>query len=333
MKKKIITLVILVVVVGAFSIIYAVLSNSEQPADTGETDTGSSKIMLADFDYINICKIEYVSQTETLSFEKDTDKWYLSSDRSFPLDTTAVTAMATAIASIGAERFVEENPSDISQYGFDHPNYTIKITYSDGTNYTYLIGDYNLFNACNYFMVDGSGKVYMVLSALSDYFNHTLKDLAVLDTIPTFDSEKAVAFRLSSGTDSENDITITDSDKVAAMYKLFTTINTGNYYDYNTEDNELSTYSLSKENRKTITFLYGDVSSDKSVEDLIGELTDGENNGSIPEDVENKLSKYSIHFGVSPSELPDKVLFTVDFSKITYLADKETVNSMLALFE
>ena len=71
--------------------------------------------------------------------------------------------MEDAFSDIQAVKEIK-NPDDLSDYGFDSPEYNLTLTGKDGEAHKFLIG--NASGENYYFMEDGTEKVYTVSADL-----------------------------------------------------------------------------------------------------------------------------------------------------------------------
>gem|GEM_PF-1409997 len=332
MKKRTVSLVVLVAVFALLFGVYEIIIHLPKEEENPET-TEDSVIMLAEFDSADIVSISYIHEGETAEFEKGTDKWYLKSDVNFPLDTATVSKMATAIASIGAERFVSDltessdAEKELSSYGLDDPEFVITVKYADGKAYKYTVGDYNKFNGCNYFRVDNDAKIYMIKNALCGYFDYTVNDLIVLDKMPSFDEEKTVGFELTNG--SVLAVTRAEEEEdVKTLYGIFSKIKLSDWKEYYADGDKLAKYGLSPDDKVTFTILVDDSDENGDAESKLDDL--GKTGESGKETSENEYTRFSVYFGnVSENE----VYMTIEGSTIIYAVEKSLYDGVVTVFD
>lgn len=189
-KNKLIPLIAGVVILGLLGGAYALITadNARKAAEAAEAEAAkNAKIMLAEYKSNEVKYVEYSYEGETVKLEYKNDFWYNAEDNSFPLDQTQPTSMATALASIAADRLVEESAADMAKYGLDNPYSYIYVKYADGINMKMVFGDLNSFTGTRYMNIDGTGKVYLVNNNLLGYFRYKHNDLIMHDTVPTID--------------------------------------------------------------------------------------------------------------------------------------------------
>ena len=92
-KKLLILLGVLIVVCAA-----AFAASKLNPElNTGNDDTDGSAVFTLDADSVTALSFKY---TGTLSFEHDNGTWYSNDDPDFPLDSSRIDRMVSAISSI-----------------------------------------------------------------------------------------------------------------------------------------------------------------------------------------------------------------------------------------
>jgi hypothetical protein len=189
-KNKFIPLIVCVVALALLGAAYYAMSvyNADQAAkEAAESEAANAKIMLAEYKNTDVDYIEYSYNGETVKLEYKNDYWYNADDNYFPLDQTQPASMATALASIAADRLVEDSTANFATYGLDSPYEYIDVKYTDNNELKLVFGDLNSFTGTRYMNIDGTGKVYLVKTALLDYFKYSHNDLISHDKITAVD--------------------------------------------------------------------------------------------------------------------------------------------------
>lgn len=133
---------------------------------------------------------------ESLSFVCDGSVWSYSEDADFPLDTSYMSAMTSAVSDISAEKVIEE-ASDLAEYGLDEPVCSITVTAEAET--TIDIGDETSLDGLRYVSI-GDGNVYLVSSDLLTNFSYGLYDLVAKETLPDMSELVSFSVERASGT-------------------------------------------------------------------------------------------------------------------------------------
>ena len=110
--------------------------------------------------------------------------WTVTADPAFPLNQTDVQAMADDLLALMGTRQLD-GVTDLAAYGLAEPAFTVTAAWSDGTSTTYALGDETPFGDGYYLSLGHESIVYTVGEDISAFFDTTMNDLAVLESIPT----------------------------------------------------------------------------------------------------------------------------------------------------
>lgn len=179
-------LLVLTAVLAVFVAGTLILKSVNDAKEAAEKTTEEKPVVLA-LDTDNLTALAYTYQGETLRFEKTDDVWHYADDTAFPLKTSLITSMVSALKSITASRTVADSLDQAEEYGLKEPAITVTATLNDGTTSTLYLGDKNSVTGETYAYVDGSPTVYMVASTLATKFSYKLYGLITDETFPTID--------------------------------------------------------------------------------------------------------------------------------------------------
>lgn len=187
-KKLLLLTLVLVVVAGA-----ALAALKFMPDEEVE-ETESISVLTLDAE--SITGLTWSYGDESLSFVCDGSVWSYSEDADFPLDTSYMSAMTSAVSDISAEKVIEE-ASDLAEYGLDEPVCSITVTAEAET--TIDIGDETSLDGLRYVSI-GDGNVYLVSSDLLTNFSYGLYDLVAKETLPDMSELVSFSVERASGT-------------------------------------------------------------------------------------------------------------------------------------
>lgn len=187
-KKLLLLTLVLVVVAGA-----ALAALKFMPDEEVE-ETESISVLTLDAE--SITGLAWSYGDESLSFVCDGSVWSYSEDADFPLDTSYMSAMTSAVSDISAEKVIEE-ASDLAEYGLDEPVCSITVTAEAET--TIDIGDETSLDGLRYVSI-GDGNVYLVSSDLLTNFSYGLYDLVAKETLPDMSELVSFSVERASGT-------------------------------------------------------------------------------------------------------------------------------------
>ena len=117
--------------------------------------------------------------------------------RQYALDESSIDDLTLNFTLLPAERVIDENPTDLAQYGLAPPRAQGEAVYSDGTTKTLLLGDKTPSGSTYYMQVKGDPKVYTVWQNHGDQMHWTLADLRDKKITPALNYDEVTYFNLT----------------------------------------------------------------------------------------------------------------------------------------
>ena len=331
MRKKRVTLCVLLAVFAAVSITAVLVSRHEEKVEriknSGETILSIPTDTVTAFSWTN--------EDGTFSFTKG-DTWTYDGDSAFPVDEGKINDLLAQFEDFAAA-FAIDDVEDYAQYGLTEPICTISITAGEET-YTVQLGDFSKMDEQRY-VSTGDGKAYLVSHNPLDEFGAVLRDMILDDTIPEFDTAKQIAF---TGTENytitydedgtsicADDVYFTDgkpldTDNVNEWLTALMGLGLTDYVSYNVTDEELQTFGLD-ESDLTITLDYSNSDEDGTETDfgtLVLHLSQN------PEE----LAAYEKALANEEDELPDVTCYArVGDSQIVYSITQTEFDKLTAV--
>jgi hypothetical protein len=189
------TLILVAVLAGLGGYIYFV--DSKRPAPSGDGSTAAlGKVFTVEADKINELRITY--QGETSLVRKDAAGWKLIEPVQVDADPPEAIGVTTALGNVDIVRVVDENPTDIEQFGLAKPNITVEFKAEGGASGTLKLGNKNATQSGVYALKNDEKRVFLVSAFQETTFNRTpfdLRDKKILK----FDRDKADSLVLSKG--------------------------------------------------------------------------------------------------------------------------------------
>ena len=180
------TIALLVVLIGLVAYIYFI--DAKKPAsDAPET---KAKAFTVDADQIEEIRIKPTSG-DASRVEKANGTWQLIEPEKAEADQGQVSNAATSLAALEINRVVDDNPSDLSQYGLNPPKAEITFR-AKGQKDTHqlLLGEKTATGSDLYAKTPDQKRVFLISGYLENTFERTpfdLRDKAALK----FDQSKA----------------------------------------------------------------------------------------------------------------------------------------------
>ena len=310
-NSKSTTLISLFLTVLALFIIYMAIEKRNSLPDEAP-DTGDEVIMVIDRTAADVSEITYrIADGETYTFHHNatTGAWAYADEVHYPLNQTTVASMASAICRIGAYRHLEDG--DTGVYGFDKPSLTVSVSYADGAVHSYAVGDVNTASGYRYFKDVDTGAVYTIAATLYEYFDYTLDDLFVYDTLPAdIEVDYITSVTLADSTGSTE---ITDADGIASVYEAYTALAPTAYADPYADEEESAAYGIGS---LTLTVAY------------MREVAVSADSGSAS--TTRIPVTFTISFGNSAED--GRVYYKLSESDVVYLAETEDVDALMKAF-
>ena len=105
------------------------------------------------------------------------DNWRITAPAAFSADGAAVNSMVTSLASLVADKLVDEKPKALEEYGLGMPAIDVLIRMKDSRTHRVLIGDLSSMSGSFFAKVDADPKVYSVGTFVQTNLNKLLSDL------------------------------------------------------------------------------------------------------------------------------------------------------------
>ena len=217
--KKAKSIVILLTVLLVLLLVYFVVSpmwSEKTPEDT----TAEPTYQIAAIDHSSLVGLELKYGETSLSFTlNDTaTEWDWSEDAEIPLDNMVFATVVTALNNAKSKYKLEGvSAEQLTDYGLDAPEITVKFIFSAGAAKEYYVGKLNSFNGY-YYLSEASAPntVYMIEASVKTSLELDIYDFVLEETAPVITEAKIV------GVDYTN----------AGNYRDFIYYPSGNSSDY-----------------------------------------------------------------------------------------------------
>ena len=180
--RSFVGLLAILIALGAY--LYFVESKRD-PSETGEK---RDKVFTVEADAIEEVTVKAESGERT-TLRKSGSDWQLVEPTTAPADTTEISGITSNLARLEQERVVEENPSDLAEFGLAEPRIEVGFK-AGGTEHRLLIGSKTPTGADLYAKTAALPRVFLVASYLESTLNRKPFDLRD-KTALKFDREAA----------------------------------------------------------------------------------------------------------------------------------------------
>ncbi len=183
--RGLLTLGVLVALLGGLAG-YLYYVDAEKPV--GETEE-KPKVFAVEADQIEALKVSTIAGG-VAELSKAADGWSLTSPQALRADESEVTGITSNLASVTIQRVVDENPSNLGDYGLREPVAEVGFKVKGATAFkTLQIGTKTPTGSDVYAKTADDKKVFLVSGYLESTFNRTPFDLRDKKII-VFDREK-----------------------------------------------------------------------------------------------------------------------------------------------
>ncbi|MGA2116528.1 MAG: DUF4340 domain-containing protein [Bryobacteraceae bacterium] len=135
---------------------------------------------------------------ETVELQRKTQSTYvLTQPKPLPADVDAASSLITTVASISADKTIEDKATDFSPYGLAKPSLEVHITRKDGKAFDLQLGDDTPNNSGTYARLAGDPHVYTVASFVKTSLDKKADDLRDKHLL-SFDTDKLTRVQLTA---------------------------------------------------------------------------------------------------------------------------------------
>ena len=186
--------VLLLVLIGLGAYIYFVTWRQPDPAQS--TENRVYKPLIADEIVEFTLKAESGSVTTA---RKAGDTWEIVAPRTLPASIPQITGMTSMIAYLDVVRVIDEEPTDLAQYGLDSPRITVDFKVLDGRSFGALhVGKRTPTGASMYARRADEKRVFLIGQHHEASLDRSTFDLRE-KTIVTFTRDQVGAVELTRG--------------------------------------------------------------------------------------------------------------------------------------
>src|SRR5690606_10493649 len=107
---------------------------------------------------------------ETTTLRKSGSDWQIVAPTSAEADSSEVSGLTMHLASLEEQRLIDENPSDVQEFGLDNPRVEVAFK-AGGAEHRLLIGSRTPTGGDMYARTAASPKVFLIASYLDSTFN------------------------------------------------------------------------------------------------------------------------------------------------------------------
>jgi hypothetical protein len=170
--------------------------SNKREAAAGKTTDSANKLLSIPEDQFEEIRIKKLTG-ETIALSRASGKWAITEPKPLPADQDAVSPIVTALASLNADKVVEENAADLQPYGLHIPTLDVQIKKKDGKTEGLLIGDDTPTGSGAYVKLPAGAKIWTVAGSTKTSLDKRAEDLRDKRLL-TFDQDKLTRVELQA---------------------------------------------------------------------------------------------------------------------------------------
>jgi hypothetical protein len=171
-------------------------SNKTQKDPAKATDA-APKILTIPDDQFKEIKVQKTGGETLVLRKSDQNKWTIAEPKALPADQDSAGQVASALASLSADKLIDEKATDLAAYGLGAPSLSVTITRKDGKSDNLLFGDETPTGSGSYVKLASDARVFTVASFTRTSVDKTANDLRDKRLL-TFDSDKLTRVELTA---------------------------------------------------------------------------------------------------------------------------------------
>ena len=184
------TLALVVVLAGLGAYIYFVTWKQPPGGTGGDTVKKQEKVFASlESDKIEELKVSTASG-ESTTLKKDSGAWQMTQPIAVKADDSEVSGITSALSSVEMTRVVDDNPTNLNDYGLSNPRMQLDFKASGDKEYRkLLIGEKSPTGGDMFAMRNGEKKVFLIPAFQESTFNRSTFDLRE-KTVLKFERDK-----------------------------------------------------------------------------------------------------------------------------------------------
>jgi hypothetical protein len=127
MRKLITLVIVLIAVIAVYLVVEKINKEKQEKELLASTSEETDSIIINSIETDKVASFSYRYDGAEYEFYKENDTWYCSNDTSKELDQDILSELVGNFNNVTASRIVEDELTDLTQYGLDNPTNTIKV--------------------------------------------------------------------------------------------------------------------------------------------------------------------------------------------------------------
>src|SRR5215472_14785213 len=168
----------LLIATAAFAALAGLLYWSDHRKPSADAANAEAAPSILKLDENSITKLELKKKdAPEILLTKSASDWKITEPKPLSADASTVSSVLSTLASLNADRLVEEKSSDLQRYGLEHPSLEIGVTEKDNKSQRLLLGDDTPTGSAAYAALAGDARVFTIAGYHKTSLDKTLNDL------------------------------------------------------------------------------------------------------------------------------------------------------------
>lgn len=151
-------------------------SNKHPDTSAASKTPPAPKLIAVDAKQIDTIRLAKAG-ADPIELVKLADTWNIAKPAAMPADADAVNMLTGSLATLNADRVIDEHPASLKDFGLDNPSDEVDITLKGGKTTKLLLGSDTPANTGTYAKIEGDQKVYTLPTYIKTSFDKTVNDL------------------------------------------------------------------------------------------------------------------------------------------------------------
>jgi hypothetical protein len=170
-------------------------TNKHPSATAASKNPAAPKLISLDAKQIEGIKLAK-SGADPIELVKLADNWTIAKPTPMPADQDAVSMLTGSLATLNADRLIDDHPANLNEFGLTTPVTEVDVTLQGGKTTKLLLGSDTPAGTGTYAKLEGDPKVYTLPNYAKAGFDKTVNDLRDKRLL-TFNQDKLTAVAIT----------------------------------------------------------------------------------------------------------------------------------------
>jgi hypothetical protein len=170
-------------------------SNKHPSTESASKTPAAPKLISVDAKQIDDIRLVKTG-SDPIELAKLADTWTIAKPKPMPADVDAVNMLTGSLATLNADRVIDEHPTDLNEFGLTNPSMEVDVSLKGGKTTKLLLGSDTPAATGTYAKLESDPKVYTLPSYTKTSFDKSVNDLRDKRLL-TFNQDKLTSVSVS----------------------------------------------------------------------------------------------------------------------------------------